>query len=296
MGNYYLSEFTIDHVTVAGPDLSEMIAAFSAAGLTPLYGGVHSNGKTHMAVIGFADGSYIELISALDRADDSEFWWKKQITENGGPCGWAISVSNIGEKTAVLKNLGIPVKGPAYYNRRRPDGRLAEWYLTFPGDRGWGAVLPFMIEDITERELRVPPEAFAFSRHPLLSAKDIGIRGISKVFIAVKNLAESIDKFRRVFNLPDPAIIDDPRRQASLAHFPGFPAVLVAPGGRDTKLAQRLERFDESPCAYLIEAVNLPALAEVFKLKEEEELFGAKIRWLDPEGILGNKIGFTEIK
>ena len=56
----------IDHVTIAGPRLEAMQAAFAGLGFTTDYGGPHSNGITHMALLGFRDGSYIELISSLE--------------------------------------------------------------------------------------------------------------------------------------------------------------------------------------------------------------------------------------
>ena len=51
----------IDHVTIAGPELAPMERAFAGVGLVTDYGGPHSNGVTHMAWLGFNDGSYNEL-------------------------------------------------------------------------------------------------------------------------------------------------------------------------------------------------------------------------------------------
>ena len=77
----------IDHVTIAGADLAALQQGFTNAGLTPDYGGVHSNGVTHMAALGFDDGSYLELISTVEPGKESP-WWPKQIAADGGPCAW----------------------------------------------------------------------------------------------------------------------------------------------------------------------------------------------------------------
>ncbi len=55
----------INRVTIVGPELSPMEQFFANLGLSTDYGGPYSNGVTHMALPGFVDGSYIELISSL---------------------------------------------------------------------------------------------------------------------------------------------------------------------------------------------------------------------------------------
>ncbi len=57
--------FKLDHVTLAATNLDTLVEGFSAAGMTLDYGGAHSNGITHMSLLGFSDGSYIELISTV---------------------------------------------------------------------------------------------------------------------------------------------------------------------------------------------------------------------------------------
>jgi len=57
------AELFVDHVTAAGKDLKAMQASLAAVGLASEYGGPHSNHATEMAVVSFADGSYLELIA-----------------------------------------------------------------------------------------------------------------------------------------------------------------------------------------------------------------------------------------
>ena len=45
----------VDHVPICVAELGKVQQAFAAAGLTPDYGGPHSTGGTHMALLGFDD-------------------------------------------------------------------------------------------------------------------------------------------------------------------------------------------------------------------------------------------------
>src|SRR5512134_3988715 len=121
----------IDHVTIAGRMLAPMEQAFAKLGLATEYGGPHSNGVTHMALLGFADGSYLELISSLEPGLKDTIFWGAFIAGNGGPCAWAVRVDDINAEATYVAALGVPVTGPAHYYRRRPDGKLVEWYLAF---------------------------------------------------------------------------------------------------------------------------------------------------------------------
>ncbi|PSQ09805.1 hypothetical protein BRC93_12015 [Halobacteriales archaeon QS_5_70_15] len=56
----------VDHAVVAGSDLDALGTAFADVGLETEYGGEHSNGVTHNRTLGFADGSYLELISTIE--------------------------------------------------------------------------------------------------------------------------------------------------------------------------------------------------------------------------------------
>lgn len=55
-------QLKVDHASVCGPDLEPMRQAFASVGLVTDYGGPHAS-VTHMALLGFEDGSYLELIA-----------------------------------------------------------------------------------------------------------------------------------------------------------------------------------------------------------------------------------------
>ena len=115
----------VDHVTIAGANLAQLQEAFAAVGLTTEYGGAHSNGVTHMALLGFDDGSYIELISTLSADQRNIPIWKEHIVRDGGPCGWAARCDDVAAELKRLAAAGLAVQGPFPGGRPRPLGRAS---------------------------------------------------------------------------------------------------------------------------------------------------------------------------
>jgi Glyoxalase-like domain len=223
----------IDHVTVAGRDLRAMQQALQAAGLPAEYGGAHSNHATEMALTSFPDGSYLELIAIQPHADPAAVaahTWSKFLEGDAGPCAWATRVSTIPANDKPLKN-----------GRKRPDGVQLEWETAQIGP-GNGTFFPFLIHDFTPRDLRAYP-----SGKPTTTK----FTGIVKVYIAVKNLDAAIAEYQRAYKLAAPERTDDAAFGAKLASFKGTPVVLAAPLG-ESWLVERLQRFGEAPCAFVL--------------------------------------------
>jgi catechol 2,3-dioxygenase-like lactoylglutathione lyase family enzyme len=57
----------LDHVVILVAELERAIADYTTLGFTVQRGGTHAGGSTHNALVGFADGSYLELIAFLRR-------------------------------------------------------------------------------------------------------------------------------------------------------------------------------------------------------------------------------------
>jgi hypothetical protein len=233
-------DLRVDHVTVAGNELDRLTDPFTDAGFRVRYGGKHSNDITHMSLVGFRDGSYIELISTIEPGMDSP-WWDEPIHGNGGPCAWAIAVDDIEATTADLRDRGVPVEGPEAYRRIREDGTVIEWDLTFLGAGDPGASLPFLISDRTPRERRVQPTDDATP----------SIVGVDTVVLGVPDLDAAVERFAAAFGLADPTIGQLTNPSADTAVFPGQPVALAQPRG-EGRLADRIEEFEPLPVAYLL--------------------------------------------
>lgn len=284
----------IDHVTIAGDLLARMDAAFDAVGLPVDYGGPHSNGVTHMSLLGFDDGSYIELISTLKPGRQETAFWGNHIAGNGGPCAWAVSTTNIAAEARRLRALGVTVRGPDAYHRNRPDGRRVEWELAFLGDKSAGSTLPFLIKDTTPHALRVEPTA-GMAGEPGQPAL---LSGVDSVVLGVQDLAAATALFRRVYHWPAPKITIEPQFGARLAAFAGTPVVLATAVPDPSWLAQRLAEFDDSPCAYLLGATDFNRACRHFNLTPAAGWFGRPVAWFDAIqlgglwlGIVGQKSG-----
>jgi hypothetical protein len=272
---------SIDHVTIAGARLEPLQQAFTGLGLSPTYGGAHSNGVTHMALLSFVDGSYIELISTVQPGQPSP-WWHGHIAGDGGPCAWASRCDDVAAEAARLADLGIAVRGPFVMHRERPDGTQLEWELAYPGKGEPGSTLPFLIQDRTPRVWRVPPEA----------AVAAGVlTGLASVVLGVPDLAAVTDLFRRAYGWARPERVDDPAFGAHLAHFRGTPVTLAAPLSGDGWLAERLARFGPSPCAFLLGSSDFKAACARFGLTLPGKWFGRRVGWLDRAGPRGTCLG-----
>ena len=281
----------IDHVTIAGKELSLLEKAFAAFGLKTDYGGVHSNGITHMSILGFTDGSYIELISTVTQKASP--LWNEHISKNGGPCAWAVEVEDINAETERLKKLGLSVRGPTYYTRRRPDGVLIEWDLTFLGSREPGSTLPFLIKDRTKRELRVHPSpslSVEYERGRLLSEL---LCGIGYVVLGVHDLRKTAQLFRKVYGWSYSKEGGSTQLGAQIAWSPRNPAILASPTESDW-LLNRLAEFGDSPCAFIITTRDMEAAIRRFNLGMSEEWFGYKVAWFDPSKLNGIRLGVID--
>lgn len=286
----------IDHITIAAPALAPLRDALRRAGLASEYGGPHSNGVTHMDLIGFLDGSYLELIATLDGVDAPSPLWDRHIRTSAGPCAWAVRVADIEAEVCRLEREGIPVEGPLPYHRERPDGARVEWLLAFPGAGPPGATLPFLIEDITPRELRARPTpgvvALADSGEAG-QATPVRIEGVARVVLGVRDLEANIALFRRAWGWPQPL-----RPARGRAVFPGAPVVLESPGpapvASGSGLARRLDALGDSPAAFLIAVDDLDAAGRHLDLGSPEEWTGERVAWLRLEGIEGKRLGFVE--
>lgn len=272
----------IDHVTIAGRRLDALESDFAALGLGTVYGGVHSNGITHMSVLGFDDGSYVELISTREEEKQSPLWGG-YITGDAGICAWAVEADDVAAEVSRLSARGVPVSGPLYMNRQRPDGKTAEWDLAFVGAHEPGAKFPFIIRDRTPRELRVAPTK---------SVSGSELTGVGKVLLGVSDISASIESFRRAYDLPEPSITDDETLKATLANFENSPVMLAAPLKAEGRLSARLDRFGELPFGFLIRTVDFAKTIERFDVADRLDLFGHRIAWAGADNPGGTKVGF----
>lgn len=259
----------IDHVTLAASHLQTLQTAFAEIGLATDYGGVHSNGVTHMSLVGFDDGSYIELISTLTPGTNAP-WWPAHIAADAGPCAWSIQVDDVSAEVSRLNMLGVPVSGPTYMQRKRPDGTTVEWDLASVGDGEIGTVHPFVIKDRTPRNWRVAPTG---------SVSGSELTGAAVVVIGVRDLESSIALFRRTYGLAKPRSVRSDHLLAQVALFEDQPLALATPLDTANALSQRLTQLGDSPVGFLIGSKDFQTSQRRFKFAAEEQWATGQVGW-----------------
>ena len=144
---------SIDHIIIYVEDLQAAIETYRAAGFTTNYGGQHADGFTENALIVFADASYLELIALVEGKSFAEAGFKGLLKESGeGYTGFALQSDDIESDLSEIANRGIAVGELREGSRARPDGELLAWKMAQIDN----AMNPFVIQDVTERDLRVP--------------------------------------------------------------------------------------------------------------------------------------------
>lgn len=140
----------LDHVVLVVLDLVAAVAEHGERGFTVTPGGEHAGGLTHNALVGFQDGSYLELIAFHDlAAARGKHSWAPVAERGGGWADFAVLSSDLRQDVAALGDL--VTRPPEDGGRTRPDGVAIAWRVA-----RLEKPLPFVIEDLTARELRVP--------------------------------------------------------------------------------------------------------------------------------------------
>jgi glyoxalase-like protein len=166
----------LDHVVLVVRELDAAIADHRRRGFTVTVGGEHADGLTHNALVPFADGSYLEIVAFRDLDRSVTHRWWKIATEGGGFADFALLSDELGADTIALKEM--VTRSSALGGRTRPDGVHVEWRTAI-----LAAPLPFLIEDVTARELRVPGGA--------ATAHANGAGGIGKLVVGASGLADA---------------------------------------------------------------------------------------------------------
>jgi len=279
------ADFPIDHVTVAGANLHKLQADLEAVGLSTVYGGPHRDQTTEMAMVSFPDGSYLELIAPQPHADGrlvAQHVWSKFLRGGDGPCAWALRAPDLAADVRRLKSAGIAVSDPAANGRERPDGVRLDWETANIGTAARGAFFPFLIHDVTARDLRAFPQGQAGNRD---------FQGVTRIVIAVRSLEQSIAQYRKAFGLPEAIEQTDTAFGAKLATWHGSPVVLAQPLTAQSWLAARLELVGEAPCAFVLGAIQL----DRYRADSHSRWFDIDLYWFDISR-LGWRLGFEKLQ
>jgi catechol 2,3-dioxygenase-like lactoylglutathione lyase family enzyme len=248
---------SIDHVVIAVADLATARKRYAALGFTVVPGGRHPV-ATHNALIGFGDGSYVELIAFYEDSPGHKWWTPLQ--KGGGLVDFCMQTDDLRGDTEAFRKAGVEIDDPAPLSRVRPDGYRLAWVLSIPrgGHRG---VAPFLIQDETPRAERVPRETTHAN----------GVTGIGTVTVAVRDVAPVARWYAEVLRRPGRDVKRPELDGAGVRFTVGSHTLdFVAPRGSAGPLAEWLAARGASPYA--------------------ATLRGGKPGALDPENTLGARL------
>jgi len=185
----------IDHIVVVVEELEQAAAGFREAGFTVTPGGEHAGGETHNALVPFADGTFIELLAFIENTPDRHHYFSQRHRLGGGLAEFSMLSSDIERDIRTIAGRGLTYPMPTRLARVRPDGVRLEWSMSLPGLLHQGRGLPFLIQDITNRHLRVPCGK-AETRHAN------GAIGVAGVTVVVGNLDDAQNDYRAILGVP----------------------------------------------------------------------------------------------
>lgn len=145
----------LDHVVVAVRDLHEAVRDYRQLGFTVTFGGVHANRATQNALIVFVDGTYIELLAKTTETPLPDLIdFSPMLADGEGLKGYTLGTDDIDADIVRLRGQGFRVDDAVPGERHRQDGTVIRWKLALIE----GGFSPFLIQDVTPRELRVPTD------------------------------------------------------------------------------------------------------------------------------------------
>ena len=177
----------IDHLVFLVRDLDIAARQWARRGYTVTPGGTPAGGWTHNKLVCLGETSYSELI-AFRRAEAAPHRWNR-FRPFPGLIDFAVRVDDIHAAVAKVRKLGLDYSAPADAGRTRPDGVELRWRGAMPQDTTLG--LPFLIEDVTPRNLRVPAGAARKHRN--------GATGIASLDILTPDLGAALPHFGALF-------------------------------------------------------------------------------------------------
>ena len=182
----------IDHIVIAGRDLAQASRDYEQAGFTVTPGGEHTGGATHNALVSFADGAYFELLAFAEPDRPQEHKWWAKLANGEGTVDFALLSDGLDAEADRLRQAGVEVDGPRDGGRLRPDGQRIAWRTIMLAD---GATpLPFVIEDTTAHDLRVPPGVA--TEHAL------GVSAVAGVTVLVPDLDRAATVYEALLGRP----------------------------------------------------------------------------------------------
>jgi catechol 2,3-dioxygenase-like lactoylglutathione lyase family enzyme len=224
----------IDHIVIVVNDLEQAAKDYEQLGFTVVPGGKHPVGS-HNVLISLADGSYIEIIAFYRDAPDHRWW--QPLKKGERLVDFCMQTDDLRGDTAKLRAAGVAINDPVPWSRTRPDGYELKWLLSLAQGSHRG-VAPFLIQDVTPREERIP-QVFDHKN---------GAVGIDAVTVAVAELPELQRWYDNALDEAGAVVVDQALQARGMRYRIGPHKLdFLAPLGPESPLAEWLQKFGPSP-------------------------------------------------
>lgn len=183
----------LDHFIVLVNELNPAMETYRSLGFEVAPGGEHQAFGSHNALVPLADGTYLELVAFRDPALAATSFWgdavrKLKVSEGFG--AFVLASNDLSGDVKNIRKRSLDIADPQPGARRRPDGKEVAWHTALIGGTRTG-ILPFLIEDVTRRELRI--EAARTGVGSRLRPKE--------VIVAVKNVEVARQAYRELMDI-----------------------------------------------------------------------------------------------
>jgi hypothetical protein len=137
----------VDHFVLAAPDLQQACDEFEATtGVRPTFGGAHAGRGTHNALIGFENGSYLEIIAPDPAQRPTSMSQPMAQLTQPTLMHWAVRCSGTAALAKRLRDLGWSPTDVQRMSRTPPNAAKLEWELFGLKDHRYGGLAPFFID------------------------------------------------------------------------------------------------------------------------------------------------------
>ncbi|MGH2457944.1 MAG: VOC family protein, partial [Chloroflexota bacterium] len=207
-----------------------------------------------------------------DRPQEHKWWSRLALGE--GLTDYALGSTDLAADAEAIRGRGLDVTGPVDGGRQRPDGARLAWRTILLGRGAAGAnggpALPFVIEDVTPRERRVPGGAAANHR---LSAT-----GVAGLTLVVSDLTTAGARLEAVLGARGAPSSGRAATEGTALRYPiGQQWLeLLQPANSSPPAGEYLRRFGDGPYEVVLNAVGSagPGAGQLI----EGNLHGARIR------------------
>lgn len=150
-----------DHLIVAVTDIVEADRNYTHLGFAVTHRPDAGPSETAIRIICFDDGSYLELFSFRDPNQLSKHRWATLVPRGEGWIDWSLHCDDVAVEAAKLKQHGLPHAGPRTGGKSLLDGRAWKVGVVEAGYGVGNPLMPFLIQDLADRQIRVPRPAGA---------------------------------------------------------------------------------------------------------------------------------------